>query len=401
MKYTARFNDVDRHSSTDSVIDRLLVTLFFCAETFSRGLLLAIVPLGLLANLGSTQRVTIFYAAVSIFGLANSILVPTLLRYLGVRLVVAVAGIATTVAATLLVTETLTGTALGLIVRVFATSCIDISMMAFIMDRIPRHRLGAFEPVRIFFQGSCIALAPWLGFQLHAHVSLQTPYLVSAAGGMIMLCLALAALPTQRLDTKAVVLSRRPVATVRRFFSQPRLRLAWILAVIRSSFWVVFYIYSPIFSVICGWTPSAGAAVLSLGSATLFFVPIWGRLARTLGTRRVLVAGYTLTGIGLVLTGAAAYGAPNIGPILLLCAALGASIIDGTGNIPFLRATRPHERPAMAGIYMTYRDVSQFVPVAAYTLILTVFQLGATFVVSAAALFTAAKLSKLIHPRLR
>jgi MFS family permease len=401
MKRTMRSENDERPDTTGPVMDRVLITMFFCAETFSRGLLLAIVPLSLLAHLGSTQRVTLFYAAVSIFGLVNSVLVPALLNRLGVRLVVAVAGVFTTLAATLLVTESLTGTALGLAVRVFATACVDISLIAFIMDRIPRHRLGAFEPIRIFFQGSCIALAPWLGFQLHAHVSAQTPYLISAAGGITMLCLALVALPPQKLDSKATILVRRPISTIRRFFEQPRLRLAWVLAVIRSSFWVIFYIYAPIFSVICGWTPSAGAAVLSLGSATLFFVPIWGRLARTVGTRRVLIAGYTLTGLGLVLTAAAAYGAPAIGPVLFLGAALGASIIDGTGNIPFLRATRPHERSAMAGIYMTYRDVSQFVPIAAFSLILTVSQLGTAFLMFAAAVFSAAKLSKLIHPRLR
>ena len=147
-----------------TVMDRLLITLFFCAETFSRSLLLAIIPLELLRHLGSTQRVTLFYAVVAIFGLGNSILVPMLLKRLGVRLIIAVAGVLTTLAAMLMVTESTAGTAVGLIVRVFASACIEISMLAYIMDRIPRHRLGSFEPIRIFVQGGCIAVAPWLGF---------------------------------------------------------------------------------------------------------------------------------------------------------------------------------------------------------------------------------------------
>jgi MFS transporter, ACDE family, multidrug resistance protein len=203
------------------------------------------------------------------------------------------------------------------------------------------------------------------------------------------------------LEGRANALAQRPTAALRRFFEQPRLRLSWILAVVRSSFWVLFYIYAPIFSVACGWSPSAAAATLSLGTSTLFFVALWGRLARSAGARRVLIAGYGSAGIGLVLTTVAASWAPAIAPVLLLSAAFGASIIDGAGNIPFLRATRPHERPAMAGIYMTYRDVSQFAPIAGFSLILSVAQLASAFLMFAAVMFAAAWMSRLIHPRLR
>jgi ACDE family multidrug resistance protein len=382
-------------------MDRLVITLFFCVETFSRSVLLAIIPLNLLEHFGNIQRVTLFYAAVAIFGLGNSVLVPLLLHRLGVRLIIAAAGVFMTLAAILLATETPLGMALGLVVRVFASACVEIPMMAYIMDRIPRHRLGAFEPTRIFFQGSCIAVAPWLGFQLGEYVNAKTPFIVSGIGGTIMLCLALMALPVLKPETRSTALQRRPIDTVRRFFDQPRLRLAWLLALARSSFWVIFYIYAPILSVICGWSQSAGAAMLSLGSATLFFVAIWGRLARSFGARRVLIVGYALTGACLMLTAAAAVWAPGIAPLLLLSAAFAASIIDGPGNILFLRATRPHERPAMAGIYMTYRDVSQFSPVAVFSLILTVSSLASAFLVFAGVFFGAARLSQLIHQRLR
>jgi len=55
----------------------------------------------------------------------------------------------------------------------------------------------------------------------------------------------------------------------------------------------------------------------------------------------------------------------------------------------------------MAGIYMTHRDVSQFAPVALFSLILSVAELTTAFLAFAAALFSAAWLSRLIHPRLR
>jgi MFS family permease len=133
----------------------------------------------------------------------------------------------------------------------------------------------------------------------------------------------------------------------------------------------------------------------------LFFVALWGRLVRIWGARPVLIAGYGSAAIGLVSTAVAVWWMPAIAPVLLIGAAFGASIIDGPGNIPFLRATRPHERPAMAGIYMTYRDISQFAPGAVFSLILAVAELTTAFLIFAAVLFGTAWLSRLINPRLR
>ena len=101
--------------------------------------------LDLLNHLGNAQRVTLFYAAVAIFGLGNSVLVPFLLQRLGIRLTVAAAGFFITTAAILLGSESLFGIAFGLLVRVLGTAFIEIPLIAYIMDRIPRDRFGAFE----------------------------------------------------------------------------------------------------------------------------------------------------------------------------------------------------------------------------------------------------------------
>ena len=380
--------------------DKIFITLFFCVETFLRGLLLAVIPLELLTHLGSPQRVTLFYAGVAVFGLGNSILVPWFLKIAGIRRVVATAGFLTAVGALLLATENIFGIAVGLAVRVLAGGCIEIPMTAYILARIPRHRLSAFEPSRLFFQGGCMAVAPWLGFYLQQHVGAEVPFIVVGCGGAVVLCLALATLPAhQAMSEKGP--SHSPIWAVARFFRQPRLRLAWLLALVRSSFWAIFNIYAPIFSVMCGWKPSMAAAVLSIGMSSLFMVGIWGRLSRSIGVGKTLVAGYFLSGISLMFTALAAIWAPEIAPLGLVAAAFSASILDGSGNVPFLRATRFHERPAMAGIYVTYRDVSQFAPVVMFSLVLAVSQLGTAFGLFATVLFGAARLSKLIHPRIK
>src|SRR5947207_12161309 len=91
-----------RTPATDTTTDQLLITSFFCLETFTRHLLMAIIPLDLLSHLENTQRVTLFYAVVAIFGLGNSILIPFLLQRLGIRLIIAAAGVFITISAVLL-----------------------------------------------------------------------------------------------------------------------------------------------------------------------------------------------------------------------------------------------------------------------------------------------------------
>lgn len=379
---------------------RTTITLLYCLETFSRGLLLAIIPLKVLAQIGSMEGVALFYAGVGVLGLGNSILVPKLVGKFGLRAVVGAAGMLVLIGIMLLAADALLVMALGLATRVLAQSCLEISMMAYTLARVPRRNLGQFEPIRIFFQGAALALSPWLGFQLQEHFGATTAFCAAAIAGGMMFLLSLVIVPAFRPDLGAS-LGRSPRQTVRRFFSQPRLRLAWFLAVIRSSFWVVFYIYAPVFAVACGWSPSQGAALLSLGTATMFLVPVWGRLSRRFGARLLLTAGYILGAVFLGVTAIGAVWWPTIAPVLFLSAASGAALLDGSGNVPFLRATHPHERAAMSGIYMTYRDVSQFSPIAVFSIILSFTDLAWAFALSAAFFLVAGGLAQSIHPRIR
>ena len=65
--------------------------------------------------------------------------------------------------------------------------------------------------------------------------------------------------------TEHVPPNRKPPNPMRylpRFFSQPRLRLAWCLAGARSAWWNTFYVYTPIFAVTSGLTAETGGAIL-------------------------------------------------------------------------------------------------------------------------------------------
>ena len=67
-----------------------------------------------------------------------------------------------------------------------------------------------------------------------------------------------------------------PARYLRRFFAQPRLRLAWTLAVARSSWWSMLHVYAPIFAVTSGLGAEAGGIVVSIGTGWIWLVPFWG-----------------------------------------------------------------------------------------------------------------------------
>ena len=58
-----------------------------------------------------------------------------------------------------------------------------------------------------------------------------------------------------------------PLSFVRRFASQPRLVLSWILALGRNGWWVMFFMCVPIYATSVGYSPEVGGALVSLGLA--------------------------------------------------------------------------------------------------------------------------------------
>ena len=72
-------------------------------------------------------------------------------------------------------------------------------------------------------------------------------------------------------------------------------------------------------------------------------------------------------------------GSPWVGAGMLVFSAFCTSTIDGAGNMPFLRAVRPLEREEMAGVFSTYREVSQLLPPALFIALLRFLPVHAVF----------------------
>ena len=110
---------------------------------------------------------TLLTNVASLSSLAFSFLAPMLvMRYR--RRWVYVGGIFLGMAGTVaLSTATVPGEIMALILRAMSSVMINICLMLYVMDFIPRHQMIRSEPLRLF--SSCLpwGLGPWIGVELY------------------------------------------------------------------------------------------------------------------------------------------------------------------------------------------------------------------------------------------
>ncbi len=374
--------------------------ILFTLSSAGRTLLVTLIPLQALHFLGDAQKVSVLYFAVSLTSLLGSLSIPWLVRHVRRRRVFSLGAVFMAVAPVLIALDSLPSLVAGMTAQVFGLACLDISLNLYLMDHIPRQEMGRFEPKRLFYAASVWVLGPWLGVYLHTQVADWAPYALAALMGLV----TLGTFWFLRLtENPAVAPAKGPPPTpftfLPHFFGQPRLRLAWILAIGRAGWWSMFYVYGPIYAVQSGLDDVTAGAMVSLGTASLFLVPLWAWLGRRHGLRRLLVFGYAVSGLA-TLGIAAAGGVPWLGPVALIGAALMTGAIDGAGNVPFLRAVHPMERAEMTTVFATYRDVSQLAPPGVFALLLKAFSLPVVFVASGAGMLVLAYYARYIPRRL-
>jgi MFS family permease len=372
----------------------------FTAEIFGRAVLTTVVPLDAYRLVGDAQKVSLLFFLFSIAGLATSLTLPWLLSSLPRRWLFVLATLVGIAGCGLLALPGLWALIAGMALRAFTAACMDVLFNLYVLDHIPRREMTRFEPLRGLFLAAPWAIGPWLGVYLHEQGAPWLPFAAAAGAG----ALGLAYFWFLRLTDNPVVTAPRqqptnPLRHLRRFLAQPRLRLAWVLAFGRSAWWTMFFIYAPIYAVRAGLGEEVGGALVSLGAAALFLVPFWGALGRRRGVRRLLIGGYAGTAVATFAV-SLLVDLPWLGVAGLALAAICASSLDGAGNVHFLRAVRPFERPAMTTVFSTYRDASAVVPPGIFALVLKVFELPAVFVVTGASMLALARLARYIPRRM-
>ena len=85
---------------------------------------------------------------------------------------------------------------------------------------------------------------------------------------------------------------------------------------------------------------------------------------------------------------------------MLVLAGFGAEIIDGAGNLLFLRAVHPHERSEMSTVFVSCRDVAQLRAPAVGAALLSLFALPSAFIAAGIMMIGPAALTRHIPRRL-
>lgn len=351
----------------------------FALEAITRATLATVIPLQTYALLRDARDVSLAFTAVGITGLIASFFIPLLIGAIRRRWVYSIGALLLVAAPALMVTATLSGQVAGMLLRVFAVACLNITLSLYIMDYIARRDLVHVEPLKQFFGAGAWCVGPTLGVLLHERVGPGWAEAVSAACALVIL----ANFWILRLqDNPAVAAATRPppnpIASVGRFLAQPRLRLAWAISFGRSTWWSMFFIYAPVFMVQSGESALAGALLVSAANFMLVLSPLWGRWAAIRGLRLAIVFAFVGVGVATLAAGTFATHAYVAGACLLLAAAACVGL-DAIGNIPFLRAVHSYERPQMTTVFRTYVDIAELLPTAIFAVLLSFFDLPAVF----------------------
>jgi MFS family permease len=378
----------------------IVFALLFVLESLARATLLTVIPLQAYALLGEAREVSLLYVLVGITGLASSFTIPLLIRRFRRRWVYAMGAALLIATAALLATRTLPGQALAMLCRAVAAAALNITLSLYVMDYIRKRDLVRSEPLRMGFSGVAWAIGPLLGVTLYEKVGHGGAELASACfSSLLLLYFPYLGLTDNRGGAAATRPVADPRANIRRFLSQPRLRLAWYLAFARSVYWSMFFTYPPVYFVQQGIGGTAAGALASAGNALLLLAPLVGRVAGRTGLRRPIMA--AMVGAGtMCVVAAVGYHLPWLVAASLLCGAVGAVTLDALANIPFLRSVHPYERPQMTTVFRTYIDLSDLLPAMLYSVLLIVFDLRAVFVTTALIMLSGALMARFLPRRM-
>ncbi len=374
----------------------------FVLDAAFRALLITIVPQRLFAVLGSASRVTVLYFAASFCGLAVNIAMPRLLHRFGRARVLEAATLVALLSCALFASGSVPGMVAGLVCNIAIGATLEVLINVAMLETVARRDLNRFEPLRLLFVGAVFVAGPWAGVALDQRVAHNLPFLLAAIISVVLFvtfrtigvgaerAVAAGAEPPPPPD---------PLVMIPRFAAQPRLVIAWMLAIGRNGWWMMYFIYTPILVASYGLSAEAAGALISAGMLPMFLIHLWASFGHRHGIRVLLTCAYTATGIATIAVGLTTSW-PMLSLGVLLVAAAAATAIDGAGNVPFLRAVRPLERAAMTSVYMTFRHVASIILPAIFAILLTVGPLPAVFVAGGCIALVMAALSRYLPRRL-
>ena len=353
------------------------LALLYIPTGLVRGMMISLLPLQALELLGSAQKVSVMYLFVGIGGITIVLTLPRLSRRFGSRRVFDFGVVCTIVSMSLLPFVSTVTFFVGMLLQIVAIASFEIAMMLFLMASLKRDEYKFFEPYRVVCSAAGFVVGPVGSIYLRENVAENLPFALTGLFALVAWAYV-RYLRVGEVGPSSTSFSANPLAYIQRFFSQPRLALAYTLSIGRYSWWVMFFIYVPIYAASTELGPLIGGLLVSVGSAATWLAPIWGRIGRHYGLRNLFTTSVLGAGL-LTLLAFATAGAPTVCAAVLILAAVMASLSDGASHVPFYRSTRAHERTEMAGVYATHRDIGQLLPPTIFAFVLKFLPLPVVF----------------------
>ena len=367
--------------------------LFWALESLSRALIAAVISVAAYDLGGSEVVMTFMFVIIGVFSVGSALTIPFVVHHLRPLRTYRLGAVLIALAAAIMAMSNLFAFFIGMFARVFGTNCMQVGLSLFIMGYNRKRDMSHSEPIRMLMAAVPWAIGPTAGIWLYNNMGRSTPFLLSAAVGLILILYAFLV----RIDEAPVLKAApakpaNPLTFLPRFVKQPRLRLAYLLSFGRENWWWMIYLYVPVYAEqhdleidVLGVALPVGGLALSFCSALALMAPVWGRIMRRIGMRRHVVAGLTLAAIIVAVAGLF-LDSPWAAILVVLLSAIPISATDATGNVPFLRAVRARERTEMSMVYGTYRDMVGLIVPTFFTLLLLVFDLECVFYATGIAL---------------
>ena len=369
-------------------------------EGFSRAVLIGIVPLVALDALGSKAAVAQTYLIGALFTLTITLNFSVLERLLHRRRVVLLSGLFLIGATIALYAGSGLVFALGIGMRAAAASLFSVCLSLYIMDYIGKRELTHSESRRMLFNGAAWLIGPSLGLWLWNTPFKPAAYIVSALSALVMMrYFWVLRFGENQIVKAAKSKPSNPFRIIPRYFKQANLRIAYLITITRSTFWITVFVYGPIYVIEAGLPAWVAGLFLSTVSALLFLSLIIRRMAERYGTRTVILTSLFLCGLSMIAVGLIGEPKP-IGLAFWVLAAIGAAGLDVLGNIPFMRLVKPRERTEMTMVFSTWREMSELLNPLMVSLVLLFFPFEVVYFVIGGFLLIAAYFASHLPKRL-
>jgi MFS transporter, ACDE family, multidrug resistance protein len=352
----------------------------YALENMSRAVIGPVIALEGMRILGDAQQLSVILFVGSIFSMAIMLSSGWFIRKFSRKFVFTAASVMAVVAAFFYVQENALSFGIATALRTAGAGLVMAVVSLYIMDFIPSEDLPKAEARKILMAASTWICFPIIGVWLWSNSSHSSPFVVSGFAAVLMF-LFFWYLRVKEADAIQVpnAKSLNIFQSLRKYFSNRNLTIAYLISFVRATFWYMLFTYSPVYIVHAGLHESWSGIFVGVITSVLLLSDYFARIGQRFGIRRSIRFSFFLGGICLTAIGL--LPEPTVYALIFwFVASLTADMLDVVGNLPFMRIVDEDERVEMTMVFATCREMAVTVTPGIGALILFFFPIEALFI---------------------